>query len=150
MRRKFILVLGLSFITFLAGAQKRDSISNADLERYAIMMDSVQNVQKKISDKSVELAKGNSKITPARYTALLPIADDQKKLSEARATPDEIAYVKKALAVRTEDGLKLSETFQSLMNEYVGFDTFNRVKKAVESDAKVKWRYDRLMASFKD
>ncbi len=148
MRRTF-LFFSLTFITLLAGAQKRDSINNADLERYTIMMDSVQNVQKKISDKSIELAKGNSKITPARYTLLLPIADDQKKLAEAKATPDEIAYVKKALAIRTEDGLKLSETFQSLMNEYVGFDTFNRVKAAVASDPKVKWRYDRLMASYK-
>lgn len=150
MRRKFILILSLTCITLLAGAQKRDSINNEDLERYAIMMDSVQSVQKKISNRTIELARGNSKITPARYTALLPLADDQKKLTEAKATPDEIAYVKKALAIRTEDGLRLSNTFQELMNGYVGFDTFNRVKAAVASDPNVKRRYDLLMASYKD
>jgi hypothetical protein len=150
MRRKFILVLSLTCITLLAGAQKRDSINNEDLERYAIMMDSVQSVQKKISNRTIELARGNSKITPARYTALLPLADDPKKLTEAKATSDEIAYVKKALAIRTEDGLKLSNTFEALMNEYVGYDTFNRVKAAIASDPKVKRRYDLLMASYKD
>jgi hypothetical protein len=150
MRRKFILVLSLTCITLLAGAQKRDSINNEDLTRYAVMMDSVQSVQKKISNRTIELARGNSKITPARYTALLPLADDQKKLTEAKATSDEIAYIKKALAIRTEDGLKLSNTFQALMNEYVGYDTFNRVKAAIASDPKVKRRYDLLMASYKD
>lgn len=150
MRRKFILVLSLTCITLLAGAQKRDSINNEDLTRYAVMMDSVQSVQKKISNRTIELARGNSKITPARYTALLPLADDQKKLTEAKATSDEIAYVKKALAIRTEDGLKLSNTFEALMNEYVGYDTFNRVKAAIASDPKVKRRYDLLMASYKD
>jgi uncharacterized protein (DUF1697 family) len=150
MKRKLILILGLTFITLLASAQKRDSINNEDLTRYAVMMDSVQSVQKKISNRTIELARGNSKITPARYTALLPLADDQKKLTEAKATPDEIAYVKKALAIRTEDGLKLSNTFQALMNEYVGYDTFNRVKAAIASDPKVKRRYDLLMASYKD
>jgi hypothetical protein len=150
MRRKLILVLPLILITLLAGAQKRDSINNEDLTRYATMMDSVQSVQKKLSEKTIQLAKGNSKITPARYTVLLPIADDQKKLAEAKATPDEIAYVKKALAIRTEQGLRLSNTFQALMNEYVGFDTFNRVKAAVAADPKVKRRYDLLMASYKD
>lgn len=125
-----------------AKAQKRDSVTNAELNRYAVMMDSLETLKKNRAQISAKLAKGNTKITPARYTQLLPIVEDQKKLAAAKATPDEISYVKDALKTLTAEGQKFSSTFTSLMSEYVGYDTYNKVKQAVDSDPKVKSRLE--------
>lgn len=138
-----ITFLAILFIAGLsAKAQKSDSVTSTELNRYAIMMDSLETLKKNRAQISAKLAKGNAKITAARYTQLLPIVDDQKKLTAAKATPDEISYVKDALKTLTAEGQKFSSIFTSLMSEYVGYDTYNKVKQAVESDPKVKSRLE--------
>lgn len=142
MRVKIILLGVLLTATVLTvKAQKRDSVTNEELNRYAVMMDSLETLKKQRNDISVKLAKGNAKITAARYQQLLPIIDDQAKLTAAKATSDEIAYVKKALTSLMEEGQKFQTAFTSLMNEYVGYDTYNKVKKAIETNPRVKERY---------
>lgn len=142
MRVKIILLVVLLTATvFTVKAQKRDSVTSEELNRYAVMMDSLETLKKQRNDISVKLAKGNTKITAARYQQLLPIIDDQKKLAAAKASADEVTYVKNAITTLTKEGQKFQTAFTSLMNEYVGYDTYNKVKKAVETNPKVKERY---------
>ena len=72
---------------------------------------------------------------------MLPIVDDSKKLSEAKATADEIAYVKYAMAKLTQAQQTFQTTFNELVAKYVGYDTYNKVKKAIAADKRVKDRY---------
>ncbi|CAN0498550.1 unnamed protein product, partial [Phaeothamnion confervicola] len=119
-----------------------DSVTNAELNRYAVMMDSLDVLKKQRSEISSKVSKGNTKITAARYQQLLPIIDDPKKLEAAKATAEEIAYVKKAIASLTEEGKKFQTAFSSLMSEYVGYETYNKVRKAISTDPNVKTRYE--------
>lgn len=142
MRIKSILIAVLLTVTvFTTKAQKRDSVTSQELNRYAVMMDSLETLKKNRNELSMKLAKGDAKITAARYQQLLPIIDDQKKLAAAKASAEEVTYVKNALAALTKEGQKFQTTFTSLMNEYVGYDTYNKVKKAIETDPRVKDRY---------
>lgn len=135
-----VLVIVL-LTTVAAKAQKRDSVTNEELHKYAVVIDSLETLKKSRAEMSTRFAKGNNKITPSRYTQLLPIVDDSKKLSEAKATADEIAYVKYAMAKLTQAQQTFQTTFNELVAKYVGYDTYNKVKKAIAADKRVKDRY---------
>jgi hypothetical protein len=141
----YLSILCLTLFSFSAQAQKPDSVTTEELTKYVVMMDSVETLKNNLANVSTKYSKGNAKITADRYNKLLPMANDDKKLTEAKATPDEIAYVKKAIAERNQETQKFQDTFTSLMNTYVGYDTFNKVRKAIAADATVKARYDAEM-----
>lgn len=141
MNRKILVSMLLVAIMIPAKAQKRDSVTNEELHKYAVVLDSLETLKKQRADLSNSLAKGNTKITPARYTQLLPIIDDAKKLAEVNATADEIAYVKNAMSKLTQAAQTFQNTFNSLVAEYVGYDTYNKVKKAIANDKRVRDRF---------
>lgn len=142
MRIKFTFLTVLIFTGISAKGQQADSITNEELNRYAVMMDSLEALKKQRNDLSIKFAKGNEKITAARYQQLLPIIDDQKKLADSKASLNEVTYVKKALTDLTEEGKKFQIAFTSLMSEYVGYDTYSKVRKAISINPKVKARYE--------
>lgn len=138
-----ISVLAMVLLAALsAGAQKRDSVTNEELHKYVVVIDSLETLKKSRAEMSTRFAKGNTKITPARYTQLLPIIDDSKKLAEAKATADEIAYVKDAMSKLTQAQQIFQNTFNELVAKYVGYDTYNKVKRAIAADKRVKERYE--------
>lgn len=137
-----IIFLGV-FLTASAltvKAQKSDSVTREEMTKYVVMMDSVESWKKIMAETNIKLAQGNKKITAARYTQLLPLLYDEKKLSEAKATVDEIAYLKKAMEIRNENARNFQNAFTFLMAN-VGEGTYKKVSKAVASDPKVKERY---------
>ncbi|MFN8334697.1 MAG: hypothetical protein U0U09_06180 [Cyclobacteriaceae bacterium] len=141
MKMKISVLVIVLLTTVAAKAQKRDSVTNEELHKYAVVIDSLETLKKSRAEMSTRFAKGNNKITPSRYTQLLPIVDDSKKLSEAKATADEIAYVKYAMAKLTQAQQTFQTTFNELVAKYVGYDTYNKVKKAIAADKRVKDRY---------
>lgn len=141
MKMKISVLVIVLLTTVAAKAQKRDSVTNEELHKYAVVIDSLETLKKSRAEMSTRFAKGNNKITPSRYTQLLPIIDDNKKLSEAKATADEIAYVKDAMAKLTQAQQTFQTTFNELVAKYVGYDTYNKVKKAIAADKRVKDRY---------
>lgn len=141
-RLKFTVFVILLATGYSVTGQKRDSVTNEELHKYAVMMDSLETLKKQRTEMSTRLAKGNSKITASRYSQLLPIIDDQKKLAETKATAVEIAYVKDALTKLNQEGQKFQTAFTSLLNEYVGYDTYNKVRRAISNNPKVKDRFD--------
>ncbi|HMV10394.1 MAG TPA: hypothetical protein PK325_06070 [Cyclobacteriaceae bacterium] len=141
MKMKISVLVIVLLTTVAAKAQKRDSVTNEELHKYAVVIDSLETLKKSRAEMSTRFAKGNNRITPSRYTQLLPIIDDSKKLAEAKATADEIAYVKDAIAKLTQAQQTFQTTFNELVAKYVGYDTYNKVKKAIAADKRVKDRY---------
>jgi hypothetical protein len=76
---------------------------------------------------------------------LFKVINDEAKLMEANATLDEIRFVKDVIAKREEGTAKIKETYQALAKEYVGATAFNKVKKALASDADLKTKYQSIM-----
>src|SRR5688572_22903928 len=118
-----------------AQAQPDESaISDEELEKYAVMMDSVNGMKKTLLNDITAIVKSNEKMTNARYNELSKIADDQAALTKAKATPEEIATLK-AVATKKEEGTaKIQETFQSMAKDYVGASSYNKIKSALETD----------------
>lgn len=141
----YLLTLSVTLFSLSAKAQNADSVTTEELTKYVIMMDSLEGYKRNLTEATAKLTGTNNKISAARYNQLAGIINNPEKLAEAKATQDEITYVKKTVAQRTEETLKLQNAFNTLMNEYVGYDTFNKVRKAISTDPKVKTRYDAEM-----
>ena len=120
-------------------------ITNEELKKYIITMDSIETLKNQLTVSMNNLSKGNSKISSERFTTLMPIITNEAKLTEAKATPEEIAYVKKAVAIRDEETRKFQNAYQSLISNYMGSETFTKVRNGLKSDATLKRKYDSLM-----
>ena len=143
--KNYILLLALFFIIQGVQAQSENAqsqITDEELEKYAVTMDSVNDMKESLLEDITEMVKGSDKITNARYNDLSKIIDDEAALTEAKATPEEIAFIKEVQAKKEEGTMKIQETFQSMAKDYVGASSYNKIKKALESDPSVKQRYE--------
>lgn len=120
-------------------------VTDEELSKYVIAMDSIETLKVRLTTVINNLSKGNSKISSNRFNELMPIINNEAKLTEANATSDEINYVKKAVATRDEETMKFQKTFQSLINDYVGETVFSKVRNVLRTDANLKKKYDSLM-----
>lgn len=140
----------LLFVLFMAvqNLQAQDAtaeITDAELEKYAVTMDSINDMKASLLEDITEMVKDNEKMTNARYNELSKISDDEAALAKAKATPEEIAFLKEVAAKKEEGTAKIQKTFQSMAKEYVGASSYNKIKKALSSDSDVKKRYETFM-----
>ena len=145
MKNVFFMLLTACMIGPVAYAQD-DAITDDDLNRYAVAMDSIENMKTTLIATITEMVKGNEEVSAARYNDLSKIIDDEVKLTEAEATPVEIEFVKSVAAKKEEETAKINTAFQSLAIDYIGAKTYNAVKKALAEDAAMKAKYEALLA----
>ena len=143
---KVLSVLFFILGSFLTFAQEPDPVTDEELTKYAVVMDSVEHMSSALMETITELVKNNDQITAARYNDIYKIIGDESKLAEQNATPEEIAAVKEILAVKDEGTSKIQETFKTLATEYIGAATYNKIKKALGSDPEIKSRYEAILA----
>jgi hypothetical protein len=120
-------------------------ITDDQLEKYAVTMDSVNDMKASLLKDIEAMVKDNEKMTNARYNELSKISDDPAALAKAKATPEEIAFIKDVAAKKEEGTAKIQETFQSMAKEYVGASDYNKIKKALASDPELQKRYQSQM-----
>jgi hypothetical protein len=143
--KNYILLLALFFIVQGAQAQSENAqsqITDEELEKYAVTMDSVNDMKESLLEDITEMVKDNEKMTNARYNDLSKIIDDEAALTAAKATPEEIAFIKEVQTKKEEGTMKIQETFQTMAKDYVGASSYNKIKKALESDPALKQRYE--------
>ena len=144
--RNYIMLFALFFAVQTIQAQESASaqteISDEELEKYAVTMDSVEDMKASLLDDITEMIKANDKITNARYNDLSKIIDDEAALKEAKATPEEIAFIKEVAAKKEEGTKKIQETFQTMAKDYVGASSYNKIKDALKSNPELKKRYE--------
>ena len=147
--KNYILLFVFALIAapgvFAQSDAAQTQISDEELEKYAVTMDSINDMKESLLEDITEMVKGNEKMTNARYNELSKIADDDAALEEAKATPEEITFIREVAAKKDEGTAKIQETFQSMAKDYVGASSYNKVKKALESDTDVKKRYETFM-----
>jgi len=116
-------------------------ITDDELEKYAVTMDSVNDMKASLLKDIETMVKSNEKMTNARYNELTKIVDDEAALAKAKATPEEIAIMKEVAAKKEEGTMRIQETFQSMAKDYVGASAYNKIKKALASDPELQKRY---------
>lgn len=128
------------------GVFAQDEVTEEELKKYAVVMDSIDNMKEELIDSISAMVKNNEKVTAARYNELSKIINDETKLAEAEAKPEEIEAIKGILKYKEEQTAKIQETFKSLATEYVGAAVYNKVKKALAENADTKAKYEALLA----
>jgi hypothetical protein len=124
--------------------QAQSDISDDDLRKYAVTMDSVNGMKQSLLDEIANKVRSNDSIPVSRYNDLYKIIGDDAKLAEAKATPAEIAFVKEVNEFKNQGAAKINEQFQALAKEYVGVAKFNKIKNSLATDNELKGRYDTI------
>lgn len=136
----------LAFLAVISNVQAQDQdVSDEELLRYAVTMDSIQEMSATVRNMIAEKVKESDTITAARYNELSKISGDEAALTAAKATPAEIAFLKEVADMKAAETAKINETYQTLAKEYVTAPVFNKVKKALSEEPELKSRYDSLM-----
>ena len=141
---KVCMAVVFAFGSFIATAQTSQTISDTDLKKYAETQDSVKGMQQTLMQIVTENVQKNTVMTVERYNELFKIANDQAKLTAANAKPEEIDFIKEIAALRELNVARINATYQALAKEYVGLKTFNAIKKSLETDPKLKSRYESI------
>ncbi len=149
MRTSLLFSCMLFLIVVNAHAQTDVTVTDEELTKYATAMDSVNELTVELMDSITLMVKNTTVMNAARYNDLSKIIGDESKLAEAKATPEEIDFVKSVVDYKSKGTSEINAAFQSLAKEYVGAATFNKVKKALGSDAELKSKYERLMDELK-
>jgi hypothetical protein len=144
-RLKFFLPLVLAGVISTANAQTASAaFTDEDLKKYAVTMDSVKGMQETLTAIVTEMVQKNTVMEVPRYNQLFKIINDQAKLTEAKATPEEIAFVKEVGTVREDNLARINTAYQALAKDYVGLKAFNAIRKSLESDQNLKARYESI------
>lgn len=138
-----VLVPCLVLVAGVCKAQTEE-ISDEDLKKYAITMDSVEAMQNSLRELVAERVRNNSVMPVARYNELFKIIDDSVKLQATNATAEEIAFIKEVNDLRTENIKRINEVYQDLARDYVGVSTFNSIHRSLKSDQELKTRYEEI------
>jgi hypothetical protein len=134
-----IALFAFLFLSQILFAQ--NTISDDDLKKYAVLMDSVDDMKSKLADEISTMVANSGKISNSRYNELSRIAGDEAKLAEAKATSEEISFIKKVEARKEEGIARITTTFQKMAQDYVGAAAYNKISKALTSDEALKTRY---------
>ncbi len=144
--RNFIMLFALFFVVQTINAQDstaaQSEITDEELEKYAVTMDSVEDMKASLLEDITEMVEANEKMTNARYNDLSKIIDDEAALKEAKATPEEIAFLKEVAAKKEEGTKKIQETFQTMAKEFVGASSYNKIKDELKTNPELKKRYE--------
>ena len=125
-------------------AQSTNEITDDDLKKYAITMDSVKAMQESLREIVATTVQKNTVMPVARYNELFKIIDDPAKLKATNATPEEIGFIKQINDLRATNIKRINETYQTMARDYVGAKTFNTIHKSLKTDQQLKARYDNL------
>jgi hypothetical protein len=145
---KFSLILLLAF--FVSATQTlfaQEEITDEVLQKYAVTMDSIDDMKETLLANIANKVGSNESMTNERYNELSKIIDDETKLTETAATPEEIAFVREVAQLKADGTAEISKTFQTLAKEYVGASEYNQIKKALKTDASLKSRYETMMTA---
>jgi hypothetical protein len=146
MKATFLLITVFSLISMPSVYSQDVTVTDEELTKYATAMDSINEMSASLRMMITDMVKNGKVMNATRYNEISKIINDETKLAEAKATPEEIAFTKEVAAKRDEESSKINQAFQSLAKDYVGAATFNKVKKALASDAELKTKYDSLLA----
>jgi hypothetical protein len=143
--RLISFTFSLIAIGYSVSAQDAAAVTDDELKKYAVAMDSVSELQVALNGEIKEMVTSNASMPVQRYNELFKVINDEAKLIEASATSEEIRFVKDVIAKKEEGMAKIKQTYQSLAKEYVGASAFNKVKNALSADPALKSKYQTML-----
>ncbi len=121
-----------------------NQITDEELKKYVITMDSVEDMQQNLRNLVAERVQSNTVMPVARYNELFKIQDDSTKLEAANATAEEIAFLNEITELRKTTIESINTTYQDMARNYVGVKAFTKIRKSLQTDQQLKARYDAM------
>mgnify|MGYP001801484245 CR=1 FL=1 len=128
-----------------------EEITDEDLTAYATLLLKVDSMKVAAKAKFSEMVKSNELMNGGkRYNELKKAIGDEEKLSEIKATEEEIQAYNDLVASNTEASANIKAAFGAEVKEGIGARKYNIIKKMLKSDAEAKTKYDEIFASLKE
>lgn len=149
--KPLIVVIAFTMGANVANAQDEE-ITDEQLKRYAIAMDSVERMKQSIIDMMSTAVEENEDITGGRFNELSKIIEDSVKLVEANATQEEIDFILSVKERKDQMTADINTTFKSLAIDYIGEGgrTYKKIRAALRSDEELKERYEEILEELKE
>ena len=147
-RLKSLIVFSFIFsLSFAASAQDEEiEITDEDLKKYAVTMDSLETMKSNVKNVMAEMVKANEDITNSRFNELRNAIDDTDKLAELEATEEEITFTQSVIDKKDELAGLIKPTLSDMVKNYIGsVKMYNAIKKGLKADEELKARYDAIM-----
>jgi RecA/RadA recombinase len=145
---QFFLSLGvLVLLSQVDVKAQSEEITDEELIRYAVVMDSVETMREAAKLAIEEMVKSNENMTGTRYNELSKIMSDANKLAAANATEEEVAFINEVKEKSDAIKAEINAAFQSMAKDYIGEGgrTYNKISKALRTDADLKARYAAIL-----
>jgi len=144
MKKVSLMVAVMSVL--LAGVVNAQEISNENLRRYAIMMETVDAMKQEISDLTNEMIKNQEGMDGKRYLELAKAGGDEAKLEAAGAKDYEKKFMELVTNMQDERKQAISDVVSIMATKMLpdGGKVYKEIKSAVDSDPEVKARYEAI------
>lgn len=135
MKNTFFAALFVGFFSFTnVFAQE---VTNSELYRYAIVMETVSLFQDELSTQITEYVEQQDPAIKNRYNELAG--------GEAPANDAEKKFIDQVNSMKNDRSSEFNDAFKTLVKRVLGAKTYSEVKKAIASDSGVKERYTAMV-----
>lgn len=147
--KKFSFVVGLLFVMVAGSVVNAQEITDENLRRYAIMMETVDAMKQEISDQTNLLIKNQEGIDGKRYLELAKTKGDAAQLEAIEAKDYEIKFLEVVTNMQDERKAAISEVVTILATKMMpdGGKAYKEIKTALGSDEEVKGRYEAIKSN---
>lgn len=144
--KKVSFVVGVFLVLIAANFVQAQEITDENLRRYAIMMETVDAMKKEISVQTNALIKNQEGIDGKRYLELAKTKGDAAKLEAIGAKDFEIKFLEVVTKMQDERKEAISDVVSILATKMLpdGGKAYKDIKTAVASDGDVKTRYEAI------
>ena len=135
MKRILFAAAFLSVTTF--GKTIAQEISNEDLYKYAVVMETKDMFQSELSAQLTEYVEGQAPEIKNRYNALAG--------GETPATDEEKQFMDNVNSMKSDRTGEFGDAFKTMIKRVLGAETYGAVKKGIANDTGVKERYSAIV-----
>ena len=135
MKKTLFIVVVLGTLTF--GKSFAQEVTNEDLYKYAVVMETKNMFQSELSSQITEYVEQQDSAIKNRYNALAG--------GETPANDAEKQFIDQVNSMKSERTAEFGDAFKTMIKRVLGAETYSAVKKGIANDADVKERYNTIV-----
>lgn len=138
MMKKFLFAASFICVATFGKVLAQD-ISNEDLYKYAVVMETKSMFQDELSTQITDYVEKQDPAIKNRYNALAG--------GETPANDAEKQFIDQVNSMKSERSSDFTEAYKTLIKRVLGAKTYGEVKKSLANDSAVKERYDAIVSA---
>ncbi len=143
-------MLGAIFMFQNVQAQDEE-ISDEELQKYAQVMNTVDQMKQEAKDKYLEMIKSDELMAGGkRFNQIKKAKGDEAKLAELEVTEEEQAAYDSLVAKNAAFAADIKAKFTEMIKGDIGAAAYNKIKKQLKTDDALKAKYEELLAALKE